>query len=356
MLIYISAATSFNGFDRCPDKDGKDEHRITTDYITASDKKTFSELLTGHLADYHHFYNRVRLKIADENETRNRVIPTDLRLEDYAKGTGRVQTGGGAEQRRRVGMASPFPSGSFRRLHASATHRISQSRVFAARMAGTWPPRVGTRQSGCGTRRRANRGSPSVGTGTAYSTSVSARTAGTWPPPAGDNTVRLWDAATGTPRLNSREHTGNTTHVCFSPDGGCLASASWDNTVRLWDTTTGKSLHVLPGHTSFVNHVCFSPDGQRLASASDDKTVCLWSATTGKPLCVLLGHTDKVKHACFSPDGRASPPPAMTRPCGCGTRTRAVPANSLQGTHKTSRTCVSARTADPSPPPVGTRR
>jgi alpha-L-fucosidase 2 len=86
MLIYISAATSFNGFDKCPDKDGKDEHRITSDYIAGSEKKSFSELLTSHLADYHHFYNRVSLKIADENEARNKVLPADLRLEDYAKG------------------------------------------------------------------------------------------------------------------------------------------------------------------------------------------------------------------------------------------------------------------------------
>ncbi len=34
MLIYISAATSFNGFDKCPDKDGKDEQRITSGYIS----------------------------------------------------------------------------------------------------------------------------------------------------------------------------------------------------------------------------------------------------------------------------------------------------------------------------------
>jgi alpha-L-fucosidase 2 len=28
IIIYLAAATSFNGFDKCPDKDGKDEKKI----------------------------------------------------------------------------------------------------------------------------------------------------------------------------------------------------------------------------------------------------------------------------------------------------------------------------------------
>jgi ribosome assembly protein 4 len=29
-------------------------------------------------------------------------------------------------------------------------------------------------------------------------------------------------------------------HVCFSPDGQWVASASFDNSVKLWNGTTGK--------------------------------------------------------------------------------------------------------------------
>ena len=68
--------------------------------------------------------------------------------------------------------------------------------------------------------------------------------------------------------------------VAFSPDGRTLASASNDDTVRLWDTATGAYQRTLEGHSDSVRSVAFSPDGRTLASASDD-TVRLWDTATG---------------------------------------------------------------------------
>ena len=71
-------------------------------------------------------------------------------------------------------------------------------------------------------------------------------------------------------------HANTVSAVSFSPDGKRLATASRDNTVKLWNSATGQEIKTLTGHTDWVRAVSFSPDGKRLATASADKTVRLW--------------------------------------------------------------------------------
>ena len=61
--------------------------------------------------------------------------------------------------------------------------------------------------------------------------------------------------------------------VAFSPDGTRIASGSSDDTVRVWDAASGQPIGPsLTGHTDWVFDVAFSPDGTRIASGSGDDT------------------------------------------------------------------------------------
>lgn len=99
-------------------------------------------------------------------------------------------------------------------------------------------------------------------------------------------------------------HTGEVWDATISPDGRSLASASFDETVRVWDIATGRSRKTLLGHSARVYSAAFDLTGTRLVTASADRTAIVWDVTTGEPLHILRGHNDNVRCAAFSPDGR----------------------------------------------------
>ena len=90
--------------------------------------------------------------------------------------------------------------------------------------------------------------------------------------------------------------------VAFSPNGNKLASGSSDNTIRLWDVASGQPLRALEGHQDAVSCVAFSPDGKHIASGSLDGTIRLWDVTSGRCLAILFATPEG--WVTLSPDGR----------------------------------------------------
>ena len=51
--------------------------------------------------------------------------------------------------------------------------------------------------------------------------------------------------------------------IAFSPDGKTLANGTdYEETIHLWDVATGQRKDTLTGHTDWVITVAFSPDGK----------------------------------------------------------------------------------------------
>lgn len=83
IILFVSLATSFNGFDKNPALQGKDELGISYQHLKKLTNKKYEEIKLKHVQDFSSFYNRVQLNL--ENRDR-RTITTDERLRQFAKG------------------------------------------------------------------------------------------------------------------------------------------------------------------------------------------------------------------------------------------------------------------------------
>ncbi|WP_232538798.1 glycoside hydrolase family 95 protein [Chitinophaga tropicalis] len=84
VTLLLTAATSFNGFDKCPDAEGKDETALVNGYINKAAKLPYTSLLQRHKQDYQSFFNRVSFTL--KGPAANEALPTDERLRRYTAG------------------------------------------------------------------------------------------------------------------------------------------------------------------------------------------------------------------------------------------------------------------------------
>ena len=96
-----------------------------------------------------------------------------------------------------------------------------------------------------------------------------------------DNSVRVWDAASGQCLRVLLGHKNSVTNVAVSQNGKYIVSGSIDKTVILWDTYTGELVKSFTGHDECVNSVSIDKDSKLIASASEDRTIKIWDIATG---------------------------------------------------------------------------
>ena len=119
-----------------------------------------------------------------------------------------------------------------------------------------------------------------------------------------DDTLKLWNLASGKLIRTFKGHSSAVYSVAFSPDGRKALSGSYDSTLKLWDLASGKPIRTFKGHSKPVTSIAFSPDGRKALSGSRDDTLKLWDLASGKPIRTFKGHSRSVTSIAFSPDGR----------------------------------------------------
>lgn len=82
-LIYVSIATSFNGYNKNPATEGKPYKTIAAAQLSKAFVKNYTELKEAHVKDYQHFFNRVQLNLGKDSVNH---LATNERLQRYATG------------------------------------------------------------------------------------------------------------------------------------------------------------------------------------------------------------------------------------------------------------------------------
>lgn len=79
-VIYLTARTSFNGFDRSPSRQGTDYRKQAAADLKLLEKSTYPHLLKAHIKDYQRLFNRVELVLGDRNGVE---VPFKEILQEY---------------------------------------------------------------------------------------------------------------------------------------------------------------------------------------------------------------------------------------------------------------------------------
>lgn len=81
--IYVSIATSFNGFDKNPATEGRDNKVLAEEQLKSSKGNPYDKIKDAHVSDYRSFFDRVALYLGSSEAPE---LPINERLVRYAQG------------------------------------------------------------------------------------------------------------------------------------------------------------------------------------------------------------------------------------------------------------------------------
>ena len=110
----------------------------------------------------------------------------------------------------------------------------------------------------------------------------------------------MWDAASGAELAYLSGHESTVNSVAFSPDGGRIVSGSDDNSVRVWDAASGECLEVIDG-TGDVEAIAAGSDQRPYRALERSGETVIEDARTGAPIAVF---PIALKHITTHPSGR----------------------------------------------------
>jgi WD40 repeat protein len=131
-----------------------------------------------------------------------------------------------------------------------------------------------------------------------------------------EESLCLWDVASGQEVRRFGKYKEPVRSVAFSPDGRRILSGSVreevrlgglvpvDCSVRMWDPTSGKELARMDKHTRPISAVAFTADGQRVLSTALDRTVLQWDPDKPDAPAALPGVDDYMASLAVAPDGQ----------------------------------------------------
>lgn len=116
-----------------------------------------------------------------------------------------------------------------------------------------------------------------------------------------DGSIARWVVGTGTDDAEYKGHTAAVTTLAFSADGATLISTGLDKTVRLWDAGKATPTKAVPVG-DVPTCAALSGDGRWLVVGCEDGKVRVLSVSSGDEVAVCAGHTDAVTFVGITPD------------------------------------------------------